>query len=65
MILALTCMRLQQVDGNVHRLLTRLLAVHAGQAAPATIKSLWKAADELVDLLPETKGIAGDWNQVS
>ena len=53
-----------QVDGNVHRLLTRLLALHANQTSPATIKFLWRAAEELVDALPEVKGVAGDWNQV-
>jgi hypothetical protein len=54
-----------QVDGNIHRLLTRLLAVHAPQTAPATIKFLWQAADELVaGLNDEKEGIAGDWNQV-
>ncbi|ODO08184.1 A/G-specific adenine glycosylase [Cryptococcus amylolentus CBS 6273] len=52
------------VDGNIHRLLTRLLAIHAPQAAPQTIKHLWAAATELVSLLPsETEGVAGDWNQ--
>ncbi|KAK8864250.1 A/G-specific adenine glycosylase [Kwoniella newhampshirensis] len=54
------------VDGNIHRLLTRLLAVHAPQTAPATIKFLWSSAEQLVDRLPEgegMKGIAGDWNQ--
>ena len=44
--------------------MTRLFAVHAGQAAPATIKFLWNAAEELVDALPDRKGLAGDWNQV-
>jgi A/G-specific adenine glycosylase len=53
-----------QVDGNVHRLLTRLLAVHATQTSPATIKFLWQAAEELVEALPADKGVAGDWNQV-
>jgi adenine-specific DNA glycosylase len=55
------------VDGNIHRLLTRLLAVHAPQTAPQTIKFLWSAAEELVDKLLKgegKKGIAGDWNQV-
>ncbi|WVQ77201.1 A/G-specific adenine glycosylase [Cryptococcus sp. DSM 104548] len=52
------------VDGNIHRLLTRLLAIHAPQAAPLTIKHLWSSATELVSLLPEeTDGVAGDWNQ--
>lgn len=54
-----------QVDGNVHRLFTRLLAIHATQTGPNTIKALWKAATELVDALPEDQeGVAGDWNQV-
>jgi A/G-specific adenine glycosylase len=54
------------VDGNIHRLFTRLLAVHAPQTAPQTIKFLWTAAEELVSTLPKDikKGIAGDWNQV-
>ncbi|TXT15583.1 hypothetical protein VHUM_00086 [Vanrija humicola] len=53
------------VDGNVHRVLTRLLALHAPQAAPSTIRFLWDAATELVDALPrgQGRGIAGDWNQ--
>ncbi|WVQ82164.1 A/G-specific adenine glycosylase [Cryptococcus sp. DSM 104549] len=52
------------VDGNVHRLLTRLLALHAPQTAPSTIKFLWAAADQLVGRLPGDKaGVAGDWNQ--
>ncbi|OCF40356.1 A/G-specific adenine glycosylase [Kwoniella heveanensis CBS 569] len=54
------------VDGNIHRLLTRLLALHAPQTAPATIKFLWTAAADLVGQLPiddDREGIAGDWNQ--
>ncbi|WRT66194.1 A/G-specific adenine glycosylase [Kwoniella shivajii] len=54
------------VDGNIHRLFTRLLALHAPQTAPSTIKSLWTSAEELVGRLPkdkERKGITGDWNQ--
>lgn len=53
------------VDGNVHRVLTRLLAVHAPQTAPSTIRFLWDAAEGLVDALPRGlgRGIAGDWNQ--
>lgn len=55
------------VDGNIHRLFTRLLAVHAPQTAPSTIKFLWSVAEELVDKLPKgdgRRGVAGDWNQV-
>jgi A/G-specific adenine glycosylase len=52
-----------QVDGNIHRL-TRLLAVHAPQTAPGTIKFLWQAAEELVQRLEDVDGVAGDWNQV-
>ena len=54
------------VDGNIHRLFTRLLAVHAPQTAPQTIKFLWTAAEELVSTLPRDlkEGVAGDWNQV-
>ncbi|WVQ99230.1 A/G-specific adenine glycosylase [Kwoniella sp. CBS 9459] len=54
------------VDGNIHRLLTRLLALHAPQTAPATIKYLWTAAADLVGQLPvdeDREGLAGDWNQ--
>ncbi|WVF71648.1 A/G-specific adenine glycosylase [Kwoniella sp. CBS 6097] len=54
------------VDGNIHRLLTRLLALHASQTAPSTIKFLWAAAADLVGQLPiddDREGIAGDWNQ--
>jgi A/G-specific adenine glycosylase len=52
------------VGGNIHRLLTRLLAVHAPQTAPGTIKFLWQAAEELVQRLEDVDGVAGDWNQV-
>ena len=54
------------VDGNIHRLFTRLLAVHAPQTAPQTVKFLWTAAEELVSTLPRDlkEGVAGDWNQV-
>ncbi|BEJ17752.1 hypothetical protein CspHIS471_0700200 [Cutaneotrichosporon sp. HIS471] len=53
------------VDGNIHRVLTRLLGVHATQTAPDTIRFLWDAAEALVDALPRrlSLGIAGDWNQ--
>ncbi|ORY32556.1 DNA glycosylase [Naematelia encephala] len=51
------------VDGNIHRLLTRLLAIHAPQTAPGTIKVLWQVAEQLVHRLPQGQGIAGDWNQ--
>ncbi|EIW70821.1 hypothetical protein TREMEDRAFT_61328 [Tremella mesenterica DSM 1558] len=51
------------VDGNIHRLLTRLLAVHAPQTTPATLKFLWAAADDLVQGLPQEEGVAGNWNQ--
>ena len=56
-----------KVDGNTHRLLTRLLALHALQTAPQTIRFLWTAATELIQKLPiegERRGVAGDWNQV-
>lgn len=49
----------------MHRLLTRLLAIHAPQTGPPTIKALWQAAEELVRGLPDKEGVAGDWNQVS
>ncbi|WWC89496.1 A/G-specific adenine glycosylase [Kwoniella dendrophila CBS 6074] len=54
------------VDGNIHRLFTRLLALHAPQTAPTTIKFLWSSAEQLIGTLPtdaNRKGIAGDWNQ--
>ncbi|CAK9783752.1 DNA glycosylase [Cutaneotrichosporon oleaginosum] len=53
------------VDGNVHRVFTRLLGVHAPQAAPGTTRFLWDVAEALVDKLPRglSRGIAGDWNQ--
>ncbi|KAK6910252.1 A/G-specific adenine glycosylase [Kwoniella mangroviensis CBS 8507] len=51
------------VDGNIHRLLSRLLAAHAPQTSPSTVKFLWTSAERLVNHLPEDKGIAGDWNQ--
>ncbi|RXK38525.1 A/G-specific adenine glycosylase [Tremella mesenterica] len=51
------------VDGNIHRLLTRLFAVHAPQSGPATLKFLWAAADDLVQGLPQEAGVAGNWNQ--
>ena len=57
-----------QVDGNIHRLLTRVLALHAVQTAPQTIRFLWTAATELIQRLPSEggrPGVAGDWNQVS
>ena len=54
------------VVGNIHRLFSRLMAVHAPQTAPQTIKFLWTAAEELVSTLPRDlkEGVAGDWNQV-
>ncbi|WVR07224.1 A/G-specific adenine glycosylase [Kwoniella sp. DSM 27419] len=58
--------RVPIVDGNVHRLFTRLLALHAPQTAPSTVKFLWAAAEDLVGRLPvddAREGIAGDWNQ--
>lgn len=53
------------VDGNVHRVLSRLVALHAPQTARNTIRFLWDAAMALVDALPrgQGRGIAGDWNQ--
>jgi A/G-specific adenine glycosylase len=56
-----------QIDGNVHRLFTRLLGIHASQVAPQTTKALWAAASDLIEGLPvdeARRGIAGDWNQV-
>jgi adenine-specific DNA glycosylase len=54
-----------QVDGNVHRLLSRLLALHAPPTSPALIKALWASAEELVQSLDDDPpGLAGDLNQV-
>lgn len=56
----------RQVDGNVHRLLCRLLALHAPTTSPALIKTLWASAQDLVDNLEDVPpGLAGDLNQVS
>lgn len=46
------------VDGNVHRVLSRLTALHAPQAAKATSNFLWSLAAQLV---PEHR--PGDFNQ--
>ncbi|KAG6848632.1 hypothetical protein H0H93_015370, partial [Arthromyces matolae] len=40
-----------QLDGNVHRLLSRMLALHAPPKAKSTLDVLWTAATTLVDLL--------------
>lgn len=48
----------KQLDGNVHRVLTRQLALHADQNAKATTHFLWNRADEMVD--PDRPG---DFNQ--
>lgn len=56
---------MEKVDGNVHRLLSRLLALHAPPISPALIKALWNSAEELVQSLDdEPPGLAGDLNQV-
>jgi A/G-specific adenine glycosylase len=41
-------MRRQQVDGNVTRVLSRLVALHAPVAAKATTSFVWALADVLV-----------------
>lgn len=46
------------VDGNVHRVLSRITALYAPQAAKATTKFLWSTAAQLV---PQER--PGDFNQ--
>ncbi|KAK0233868.1 DNA glycosylase [Armillaria fumosa] len=50
--------RVPVVDGNVHRLLSRLLALHASPKAATTLNILWAAATALV----QTEN-SGDVNQ--
>lgn len=52
-----------QVDGNIHRLLCRLLALHAPATSPILLKKLWSTAQKLVDSLPAEGAEAGDLNQ--
>lgn len=40
---------LSQLDGNVHRLLSRLLALHASAKSKATLDILWQAAEAFID----------------
>ncbi|KAF8634840.1 hypothetical protein AX17_004090 [Amanita inopinata Kibby_2008] len=42
--------RVPALDGNVHRLLSRLLAIHASPKAKATLDLLWGAATKLVEV---------------
>ncbi|KAJ7599229.1 DNA glycosylase [Mycena floridula] len=42
--------RVPVLDGNVHRLFSRLLAVHAPPKAKAVLDILWQAATDMVDL---------------
>lgn len=56
-LLALNFVR--QLDGNVHRLLSRFLALHAPPKAKATLEVLWSAATALV----EGTDHPGDLNQ--
>ncbi|GHJ84468.1 hypothetical protein NliqN6_0870 [Naganishia liquefaciens] len=51
------------VDGNIHRLLCRLLALHAPATSPALLKKLWTTAQALVDNLPADGAQPGDLNQ--
>ncbi|KAF8662369.1 hypothetical protein AX16_001174 [Volvariella volvacea WC 439] len=48
--------RVPVLDGNVHRLLSRLLALHAPPKAKATLDILWQAATDMVlkQLTPTT-----------
>jgi A/G-specific adenine glycosylase len=48
------------VDGNVTRVIARLFAVDGNVKSPAGQARVWRIAE---DLLPETPGHAGDWNQ--
>jgi A/G-specific adenine glycosylase len=48
-----------QLDGNVHRLLSRLLALHAPPKAKATLDLLWSGATVLVECTDRP----GDLNQ--
>lgn len=54
--------RVPVLDGNVHRLLSRLLALHAPPKAKATLDLLWEAADVLVQEDTENHH-PGDINQ--
>ncbi|KZO95234.1 DNA glycosylase, partial [Calocera viscosa TUFC12733] len=47
------------IDGNVQRLLSRLLAVHANLKSKQTEDVLWTAAEDLVHRVDRP----GDWNQ--
>ncbi|KAJ9120701.1 hypothetical protein QFC22_002632 [Naganishia vaughanmartiniae] len=51
------------VDGNIHRLFCRLLALYAPATLPILIKKLWSTAQELVDSLEQDGSRAGDLNQ--
>ncbi|KAJ9108147.1 hypothetical protein QFC19_002615 [Naganishia cerealis] len=51
------------VDGNIHRLFCRLLALYAPATLPALIKKLWATAQELVNSLGNDDTWAGDLNQ--
>lgn len=48
-----------QLDGNVHRLLSRLLAIHAPPKLKQTLDLLWAAADAFV----KNSDCPGDVNQ--
>lgn len=50
------------VDGNIHRLFCRLLALYAPATLPVLIKKLWSTAQELVDSIDDGNR-AGDLNQ--
>lgn len=47
------------LDGNVHRLLSRVLALHASPKAKKTLDLLWSAAEAMV----EDSSQPGDINQ--
>lgn len=47
---------LRQLDGNVNRLLSRFLALHAPPKAKATLDILWNAASAMVQDLGSSSG---------
>lgn len=48
--MALRISVLFQLDGNVHRLLSRFLALHASPKAKPTLDVLWAAAQTMVEI---------------
>lgn len=56
--------RVPVVDGNVHRLLSRLLALHASPKTTTTLNILWAAATALVQTENSGKGQESDDSMV-